>query len=105
MGGSSAAFRQRRRQHMARTRDPEGTRQALLGAATDLFARHGYEGATVEMIARRARVNKAMVSYHFGGKKRLYHAILSETFASASEAVGGIRASQEPAEVRLRHFV
>lgn len=49
--------------------------EALLRAAADRFARRGYHGTTVEVIARQAGVNKALVSYHFGGKEQLYLAV------------------------------
>ncbi|MCP4657706.1 MAG: helix-turn-helix transcriptional regulator, partial [bacterium] len=49
--------------------DAAATREALLEAATELFAERGFDGAKVEAIARRAGVNKAMISYHFGGKQ------------------------------------
>ena len=44
-----------------------GTREALLAAGTELFAERGYDGVPVWEIADRAGVNKAMISYHFGG--------------------------------------
>ena len=50
----------------------------LLTAGADLFAGSGYGGTTVEAVARRAGVNKALVSYHFGGKKGLYRAVRDE---------------------------
>lgn len=49
--------------------------ESLLRAAADRFARRGYHGTTVEAIARQAGVNKALVSYHFGGKEQLYLAV------------------------------
>jgi AcrR family transcriptional regulator len=63
-----------------RSRDPEATREALLRAATELFALQGYEGVRVDAIARRAGVNKALISYYFGGKRHLYRAALESSF-------------------------
>ena len=48
----------------------------ILRAATDEFARHGYAGARIDRIARRAKVNKALIYYHFGSKARLYQQVL-----------------------------
>ncbi len=54
----------------------------IMDAATQHFARHGYEGARMELIAKEAGVNKATIYYHLGGKNKLYatvlHAVLSE---------------------------
>ncbi|MBP7149654.1 MAG: TetR/AcrR family transcriptional regulator [Acidobacteria bacterium] len=87
------------------TRDPELTRQALIGAATVRFAERGYDGASLDDIARAARVNKAMISYHFGGKLGLYRAILEATFAPAAERMAELREAPGPAAERLRDYV
>jgi TetR/AcrR family transcriptional regulator len=64
----------------------------ILAAAATEFATRGYAGARVDRIARRARVNKAMLYYHFGSKQQLYRTLLRSTFAQAAERlriVGG----------------
>lgn len=77
-----------------RSHDTKATRAALTGAAAELFGEHGFDGVRVEQVARRAGVNKAMISYHFGGKRGLYRAILVSSFAElaadlkAAEAKG-----------------
>jgi TetR/AcrR family transcriptional regulator len=73
------------RRRPRRRRDPDATRDALLAAGTELFAESGYDGVPVSAIAQKARVNKAMINYHFGGKRQLYRAIVRTTF---SEIVG-----------------
>jgi len=52
------------------------TRGRILKAAIDEFASHGYDAAGVDRIARRARVNKALIYYYFANKRGLYHEIL-----------------------------
>jgi len=54
-----------------RRRDAAATRDALLAAGTELFAERGYDGVPVWAIAKEAGVNKAMINYHFGGKRKL----------------------------------
>src|SRR5881392_4128968 len=51
---------------------PPSTKQRLLDAAEEIFAAKGYDAASVEEITRRAGANRAAVSFHFGGKERLY---------------------------------
>src|SRR5215207_11247492 len=48
------------------------TKQRLLEAAEELFAVKGFDGTSVEDITRQAKANRAAVSFHFGGKERLY---------------------------------
>lgn len=80
-------------------RDPEATREALLRAGAEMFAGAGYEGVRVEALARRAGVNKAMINYHFGGKRRLYVAVIRSAFAALASRVDELRHSERsPAE-------
>jgi len=51
------------------------TRERILDAALDLFGERGPSGTTVRDIAKRAKVNVAAISYHFGGKDELYRAV------------------------------
>ena len=90
---------------LRRDRDPDRTREVLIAAGTELFAERGFDGARVGAIAERAGVNKAMISYHFGGKQGLYTAILEEIFLEASGELGRIAATSERADGHLRHFI
>jgi AcrR family transcriptional regulator len=57
-------------------RDPTRTRARILAAAVHEFGARGFEAARVDRIAARARVNKALLYYYFGNKRKLYHAVL-----------------------------
>lgn len=56
------------------------TRQVILGAAEDLFMRYGYASVSmrrlVEEIAKRRRLTKPAIYYHFADKEALYVAVL-----------------------------
>jgi AcrR family transcriptional regulator len=51
-------------------------KEHLLDAAEELFAEHGYEGTSTRMLAKKAGVNVAMVSYYFGSKEKLFEALV-----------------------------
>lgn len=68
----------------ARKRDPERTKARILEAAVAEFAAKGYAGARVSEIAERAGVNKQLISYYFGGKAGLYHALGTAWFGEES---------------------
>jgi len=88
-----------------RRRDPIGTRQALLDAGRRLFAERGFAAATIEQIAGLAGVNKALIAYHFGGKRGLQEAIHAAAFALLAPRLDELRRSQAPATERLREFI
>lgn len=64
--------------------------ERILAAAASEFAARGYAGARVDRIARRARVNKAMLYYHFGSKQALYRALLRATFTKAASTLHAV---------------
>jgi TetR/AcrR family transcriptional regulator len=88
-----------------RQRDPDRTRQALLAAGTALFAERGYEGTPVSAIADAARVNKAMINYHFGGKRKLYLAILTAAFRDIVTRAEQLTKADRPAPDLLRELI
>jgi len=86
-------------------RDAEASRARVWSAAAAEFAARGFDGAKVDRIAASARVNKAMIYYHFKSKAGLFNAILHDTFAAIAEAVRGVRANGGTPEAQLRAYV
>src|SRR6266700_1171153 len=71
----------------------------ILDAAAVEFAFRGFGGARVDRIARRARVNYAMLYYHFRSKRELYRTLLRRTFTLAAARMQAIAESDAaPAE-------
>src|SRR5262245_16628965 len=68
--------------------------ERILAAAAVEFAARGYAGARVDRIAARARVNKAMLYYHFGSKRQLYRELLRSTFAQVAERLRIVASSE-----------
>jgi AcrR family transcriptional regulator len=99
------ASRGQPRNGAGRRRDAARTRDALIAAGTALFAERGYDGVPVATIAAKARVNKAMINYHFGGKRNLYLAIVSATFSEIVSRVEALAAASRPAPDLLRELV
>lgn len=59
----------------------ENTRDALLDAATLVFARAGFGPANLREIAEAAEVNPALIGYHFRNKEGLYLAVFERMVA------------------------
>jgi AcrR family transcriptional regulator len=77
------AVRQTQRERRA------GTRAALVAAAADLFARHGYDAVSVDAVAQAAGRTSGALYAHFGSKEGLLLAVLddwSDTLVSAVTA-------------------
>lgn len=56
------------------------SRTAILKAARQVFARRGVDGTSVRDVAEIAKVNSAMIYYHFKDKNGLYRAVLQYSF-------------------------
>jgi AcrR family transcriptional regulator len=63
-----------------RRRDPIMTRDRVLRAGIVEFCRHGYIGARIDQIAKRAGCNMRMIYHYFGSKEKLYVAVLERVF-------------------------
>ena len=50
----------------------DDTKKRLVEAGLEIFSRYNFEGASTRMLAEKAGVNLAAISYHFGGKDGLY---------------------------------
>ena len=81
------------------------SRQRILAAACDEFGAHGFDATTVDRIARRARVNKAMIYYHFPNKRALYTCIIRDVFGPVSDRLRGAMAEEAPPDQRVDRFI
>ena len=68
----------------------EDTRRRILETALDLFAAHGYEGASTRQIAEGAGVNLPAIQYYFGNKEGLYRAIIEDIVSDTERHMAGI---------------
>lgn len=59
----------------------------ILNIAEELFAEQGYEGTSTRMLAQKAGVNVAMISYYFGSKEKLFEALVDRKTAVLREKV------------------
>jgi len=91
---------------MARPKSPTlVSRERVFAAAAAEFAARGYAGANVDRIARAARLNKAMIYYHFKSKDALYREILRDMFGAVRIRVGAVAASQASPEEKIRAYI
>src|SRR5262245_22904807 len=74
-------------------------KDAILRVAREEFAERGFAAARVDTLARRARVNKALIYYYFGSKLGLYRHVVrlgvAEFAARMRAAVDGPASAEE----------
>ncbi len=71
----------------SRPQGREAVREALIEAATELFANHGASAVSVRDIAKKARVNHGLVHRHFGSKSALQKEVVERLVAAVSANV------------------
>ena len=92
---------------MAFAEENEQTRDRILQAAVEIFAKRGFKAGTVRDICAQAGVNVASVNYYFQSKEALYREALAFSFKLADrkypqDAVADVSL---PPEDRLHLFI
>jgi AcrR family transcriptional regulator len=82
----------------------QNTRQRLLKAAAEVFAREGFQGATTREIARVASVNEVTLFRHFTSKNQLLGAVISQAFALQAESLANQQEWTQDLRTDLLHY-
>ncbi|MEV6162372.1 TetR family transcriptional regulator [Streptomyces sp. NPDC052052] len=77
-----------------------GTRQAILAAARELFAEHGYDGASMRAIAAKAGVDTGLIRHFYGDKNGLITATLADRTSAPEQLAAALQG--DPATVGER---
>lgn len=97
-----------------RTHNAEGAREAILNAAEEIFARHGFDGTRVDVIAEVAGYNKGLIFRYFGDKLSLYAHVIrradEETRSLQNRLISGLSAIEISGDINqmkafLRTFI
>ncbi len=97
-----------------RAHDAQGAREAILNAAEEVFAEHGFDGARIDAIAKAAGYNKSLIFQYFGDKLGLYAHVVRRADAEMSGLQvqmmatlheGGAAVSADKLEALLRTFL
>jgi AcrR family transcriptional regulator len=77
-------------------------REAILDAALDEFSQNGYHETSLEGVADRAGISKALIYEHFASKHDLHEALLTRYQHELLERIIAAIATAAPPEDRLR---
>lgn len=78
--------------------------EAILAAAEDEFARHGFKGTSMGAIAQNAGLPKANLHYYFSNKPSLYKAVLGRILSRWDSALDTLTVEDDPAEALARYI-
>ncbi|APH72996.1 TetR/AcrR family transcriptional regulator [Aquibium oceanicum] len=92
---------------MARTRakDYDDKRQAMLHQAASVFARDGYDRASMAGVAAECGVSKALLYHYYASKEALLFDIVNSHLEELIDAVDAADEASLPAEERLERLV
>ena len=92
----------------APVRSPRAARiekeQDILRQAEALFARHGFEGTTLEGIAAALGLSRHNLLYYFPSKELLYRRVLDDVMTQWLAGMGALAVGDEPASA-LRQYI
>jgi TetR/AcrR family transcriptional regulator len=88
-----------------RPRGGRDSQAAIFAAAAREFAERGYDAAGVDRIAARARVNKAMLYYHYDSKLGLYLEVLRDMFRAVGRRARAIADGPGTAAAKLDAWI
>lgn len=83
-----------------RQRQKAETQQRILAAATRVFARSGFDAASIAAIANEAGVKKALVQYHFPTKDVLWRASATKLLEDRNAKLAQYVQTASPADER-----
>jgi AcrR family transcriptional regulator len=90
---------------LVNTKRPRDSRAAVFRAGAEEFAERGFDAAGVDRIAARARVNKAMIYYHFDSKLGLYVEVLRDMFRAVGLRARAIADGPGSPEAKLDTWI
>lgn len=65
-------------------------RDRIMQSAANVFAEHGYKGATTRRICEDARVNLGAINYYFGSKEALFKTVIVTLFEDVTRSMVSI---------------
>ncbi len=90
---------------MARPSNTEARRAQIVRALRVVMAERGYDGASVQRIAKQARLAPGLVHYHFGSKREILVALVDTLMTGARARIDARVAAASSSRERLAAFL
>ena len=85
--------------------DSSQVRNRILNVSVKLFSKLGYEKTSIDKICKEAKVNRAMISYYYGGKLALYRGIIEKITNDLTLQLRELVYNEKGPLRRLRAFI
>jgi TetR/AcrR family transcriptional regulator len=86
-----------------RSRIQKKNREAILEAALEVFAAHGFRGATLDQIAEAAGLSKPNLLYYFPSKEAVHGTLLTGLLTTWLDPLRAMRPEGDPVEEVLSY--
>lgn len=90
---------------MARTSNTEARRVEIAGALLTVIARHGYDKATIQAIAKQAGLAPGLIHYHFRSKQEILVSLIEMMAKAASARYAAVLGDAVEPSKRLRAYL
>lgn len=79
---------------------PRAKEQEVLDVATAYFLKHGYQGASINAMARSSGISKESIYRYFSSKKQLFEAVIGRELIEYQKTVERLDAASKTIELR-----
>jgi len=90
---------------MGRKSNTEERRAQIVEAMLHVIAHHGYEGATVQLIAAQAGLSPGLIHYHYADKREIVIALIHALAQQAAQRFETATAGTNGAEARVKAYI
>jgi TetR/AcrR family transcriptional regulator, mexJK operon transcriptional repressor len=79
---------------------PRAKEQEVLDVATEYFLRHGYQGTSINAMARASGISKESIYRYFSSKKQLFEAVIGRELIDYRDSLRRLDSMQETVDLR-----
>ncbi len=79
---------------------PKAKEQEVLDVATEYFLKHGYQGASINAMARSSGISKESIYRYFSSKKQLFEAVIGRELVEYQSSLRRLSATNQTMDLR-----
>jgi TetR/AcrR family transcriptional repressor of mexJK operon len=79
---------------------PRAKEQEVLDVATEYFLKHGYQGTSINAMARASGISKESIYRYFSSKKQLFEAVIGRELIDYRDSLRRLDSMQETVDLR-----